>query len=70
MPENFDLRYDMSKCSTVDAMIEVTVKLRDRMTDYLTHKKEWLPEKGNEIRTSILPNQLIKTTIFLRGTSF
>ncbi|KAB7507162.1 tRNA-dihydrouridine(16/17) synthase [NAD(P)(+)]-like [Armadillidium nasatum] len=47
MEENFDLRYRMSKSSTIDTMIEVTRSLEGRMQDYYTGAKEWHPKEGS-----------------------
>ncbi|RXG73150.1 tRNA-dihydrouridine(16/17) synthase [NAD(P)(+)]-like, partial [Armadillidium vulgare] len=47
MEENFDLRYRMSKSSTIDTMIEVTRSLEARMKDYYTGAKEWHPPEGS-----------------------
>uniref|UniRef100_A0A0N7ZBR3 tRNA-dihydrouridine(16/17) synthase [NAD(P)(+)] n=2 Tax=Scylla olivacea TaxID=85551 RepID=A0A0N7ZBR3_SCYOL len=48
MPENFDLRYRLSKTSRVEDMIGVVEALRDRMSPYHTGEKAWEPDPASE----------------------
>lgn len=48
MPENFDLRYRLSKTSTLEEMVVVSRDLRDRMMPYHTGEKPWEPDPGEK----------------------
>ncbi|XP_069987517.1 tRNA-dihydrouridine(16/17) synthase [NAD(P)(+)]-like [Penaeus vannamei] len=48
MPENFDLRYRLSKTSTLEEMVVVSRDLRDRMMPYHTGEKPWEPDPESD----------------------
>ena len=48
MPENFDLRYRLSKTSRVEDMISVVEDLRDRMSPYHSGERPWEPDPGSD----------------------
>lgn len=48
MPENFDIRYRLSKTSRAEDMIRVVEDLRERMSPYHRGERPWEPDPGSD----------------------